>query len=189
MFERFSREAGKKQYLIPYFIAAHPGCEDDDMVNLAQWLKRNEFKVDQVQTFYPSPMSLATAMYHSDKNPLKKITYKSEKLYTPKTDDQRKIQKALLRYHDPVNWPLLRQKLPEMGFAHLVGDGKNSLVPAEEENTKKVLSRSKGGAKRTKRNASSASKRSTDLAVNGKKTKSQKFNKPKRKQQRSLKPK
>ena len=189
MFERFSREAGKKQYLIPYFIAAHPGCEDDDMVNLAQWLKRNEFKVDQVQTFYPSPMSLATAMYHSDKNPLKKITYKSEKLYTPKTDDQRKIQKALLRYHDPVNWPLLRQKLPEMGFAHLVGDGKNSLVPAEEENTKKVLSRSKGGAKRTKRSASSASKRSTDLAVNGKKTKSQKFNKPKRKQQRSLKPK
>lgn len=189
MFERFSREAGKKQYLIPYFIAAHPGCEDDDMVNLAQWLKRNEFKVDQVQTFYPSPMSLATAMYHSDKNPLKKITYKSEKLYTPKTDDQRKIQKALLRYHDPVNWPLLRQKLPEMGFAHLVGDGKNSLVPAEEENTKKVLSRSKGGAKRTKRNALSASKRSTDLAVNGKKTKSQKFNKPKRKQQRSLKPK
>ncbi|MDO6513379.1 YgiQ family radical SAM protein [Neptuniibacter sp. 2_MG-2023] len=189
MFERFSREAGKKQYLIPYFIAAHPGCEDEDMVNLAQWLKRNEFKVDQVQTFYPSPMSLATAMYHSDKNPLKKVTYKSEKLYTPKNDDQRKIQKALLRYHDPVNWPLLRQKLPEMGFAHLVGDGKNSLVPAEEENTKKTLSRSKGGAKQTKRNASSASKRSTDLAANGKKPKSQKFNKPKRKQQRSLKPK
>ena len=57
MFERFSKEAGKKQYLIPYFIAAHPGCEDEDMLNLALWLKRNNFRPDQVQTFYPSPMA------------------------------------------------------------------------------------------------------------------------------------
>lgn len=193
MFERFSREAGKKQYLIPYFIAAHPGCEDEDMVNLAQWLKRNEFKVDQVQTFYPSPMSLATAMYYSDKNPLKKVTYKSEKLYTPKNDDQRKIQKALLRYHDPVNWPLLRQKLPEMGFAHLIGEGKNSLVPAEETATRHLsgakTAKAKAGTKQAKRIASSASKRSADSAAKGKNLKSSKFTKPKRKQQRSLKPK
>ncbi|MGB0205738.1 MAG: YgiQ family radical SAM protein [Neptuniibacter sp.] len=129
MFDRFSAEAGKKQYLIPYFIAAHPGCEDEDMVKLAQWLKSNEFKVDQVQTFYPSPMSLATAMYHSDKNPLKKVTYKSEKLYTPKNAKQRKVQKALLRYHDPENWDVLRDSLKEMGHQELIGDGKNCLVP------------------------------------------------------------
>lgn len=132
MFDRFSTEAGKKQYLIPYFIAAHPGCEDEDMVKLAQWLKSNEFKVDQVQTFYPSPMSLATAMYHSDKNPLKKVTYKSEKLYTPKNAKQRKVQKALLRYHDPENWDVLRDSLKEMGHQELIGDGKNCLVPDEK---------------------------------------------------------
>lgn len=132
MFDRFSAEAGKKQYLIPYFIAAHPGCEDEDMVKLAQWLKSNEFKVDQVQTFYPSPMSLATAMYHSDKNPLKKVTYKSEKLYTPKNAKQRKVQKALLRYHDPENWDVLRDSLKEMGHQELIGDGKNCLVPDEK---------------------------------------------------------
>ena len=137
MFERFSREAGKKQYLIPYFIAAHPGCEDEDMVNLARWLKKNEFKVDQVQTFYPSPMSLATAMYHSDKNPLKKVTYKSEKLYTPKNTKQRKLQKALLRYHDPENWDLLRTELPALGFANLVGDGEQCLIPAQEDAPKR----------------------------------------------------
>lgn len=130
-----SREAGKKQYLIPYFIAAHPGCEDEDMVNLARWLKKNEFKVDQVQTFYPSPMSLATAMYHSDKNPLKKVTYKSEKLYTPKNTEQRKVQKALLRYHDPENWPLLRQVLPKMGHSDLIGERDSCLIPEEEKNT------------------------------------------------------
>lgn len=133
MFERFSREAGKKQYLIPYFIAAHPGCEDEDMVKLAQWLKKNEFKVDQVQTFYPSPMSLATAMYHSDRNPLKQVTYKSEKLYTPKNNDQRRIQKALLRYHDPENWKVLREELPKLGHANLIGHGESALVPPEEQ--------------------------------------------------------
>lgn len=155
MFERFSRQAGKKQYLIPYFIAAHPGCEDEDMVSLASWLKQNEFKVDQVQTFYPSPMSLATAMYHSDRNPLKQVSYKSDKLYTPKSVDQRKIQKALLRYHDAENWPLLRKILPAMGYAHLIGEGEGCLIPAEEKVDKpgqgrKKAQRSNEGAKRAK---------------------------------------
>ncbi len=67
MFERFSKEAGKEQYLIPYFIAAHPGTTDKDMLNLALWLKSNNFRADQVQAFYPSPMATATAMYHSGK--------------------------------------------------------------------------------------------------------------------------
>ena len=74
LFEKYSKEAGKKQYLIPYFIAAHPGCEDGDMINLAKWLKANNFRLDQVQTFYPSPMALATAMYYSGRDPLKKIS-------------------------------------------------------------------------------------------------------------------
>ena len=69
MFDQYSAEAGKKQYLIPYFIAAHPGTSDEDMMNLALWLKKNGFKADQVQTFYPSPMATATAMYHSGLQP------------------------------------------------------------------------------------------------------------------------
>ena len=131
MFYQYSKEAGKKQYLIPYFIAAHPGCEDEDMVNLALWLKQNNFKVDQVQTFYPSPMSLATAMYHSDRNPLKPVTYKSKKLFNPKALKQRRLQKALLRYHDEKNWDMIREALKGMGREDLVGSGDNQLIPAK----------------------------------------------------------
>ncbi|MTI12947.1 YgiQ family radical SAM protein [Sansalvadorimonas verongulae] len=132
MFEKYSKEAGKKQYLIPYFIAAHPGTTDEDMMNLGLWLKKNNFRVDQVQTFYPSPMSLATAMYHSGRNPLKKISYKSGRLYIPREYSQRRIHKAFLRHHDEKNFDLLRQRLTEMGRTDLIGNGPNQLVPAAE---------------------------------------------------------
>ncbi|MBX2858978.1 MAG: YgiQ family radical SAM protein [Cellvibrionaceae bacterium] len=131
MFEKYSKQAGKKQYLIPYFIAGHPGCSDEDMLNLALWLKKNNFNVDQVQTFYPSPMSLATAMYHSDRNPLKPVSYKSKKVFTPKNSQQRSTQKALLRYHDPKNWPQLRKILRSMGRDNLIGDSPQHLIPSE----------------------------------------------------------
>ncbi len=130
MFERFSREAGKEQYLIPYFIAAHPGTADEDMMNLALWLKRNNFRLDQVQTFLPTPMALATAMYHSERNPLRKVGRDSEKVAVIRNGRQRKLQKAFLRYHDPENWPLLREALKAMGRADLIGNGKKQLVPA-----------------------------------------------------------
>ena len=129
MFEKFSREAGKEQYLIPYFIAAHPGTTDEDMLNLALWLKRNGFRADQVQAFYPSPMATATAMYHSDKNPLKKITRSSEQVATVRGERRRRLHKAFLRYHDPKNWSLLRDALKKMGRADLIGSGKHQLVP------------------------------------------------------------
>ncbi|MDC0598844.1 YgiQ family radical SAM protein [Gammaproteobacteria bacterium] len=132
LFEKFSKEAGKKQYLIPYFIAAHPGTRDEDMMNLALWLKKNKFKPDQVQTFYPSPMALATAMYYSGRNPLKKLRYKSEKLVIPKKLEQRRLQKAFLRYHDEKNWPQLRKALLSMGRGDLIGSGDNQLVPEEK---------------------------------------------------------
>ncbi len=132
MFEKYSKEAGKKQYLIPYFIASHPGTKDEDMINLALWLKKNDFEVDQVQNFYPSPMSLATAMYVSERNPLKKLTYKSKKLPIPKGTDQRRLQKALLRYHDPAGWPIIREALRKMRKNHLIGDGPGALIPDEK---------------------------------------------------------
>ncbi|MEM8983466.1 MAG: YgiQ family radical SAM protein [Pseudomonadota bacterium] len=133
MFEQFSREAGKEQYLIPYFIAAHPGTSDDDMINLALWLKRNGFRADQVQAFYPSPMATATAMYHSGRNPLRRVRYRSESVSVVKGLKRRRLHKALLRYHDPANWPLLRRALKEAGRADLIGEGPQHLVPATDQ--------------------------------------------------------
>jgi uncharacterized radical SAM protein YgiQ len=130
MFERFSKEAGKEQYLIPYFIAAHPGTTDEDMLNLALWLKRNNFKLDQVQTFTPTPMAMATAMYHSGKNPLRKVTDSSEEVPIPRAGGVRRLHKAFIRYHDPNNWPMLREALKRMGREDLIGSGKKHLVPA-----------------------------------------------------------
>jgi uncharacterized radical SAM protein YgiQ len=130
MFEKFSAEAGKKQYLIPYFIAAHPGSTDEDVLNLALWLKRNDFRLDQVQTFTPTPMAMATAMYHSGKNPLRKVTPDSETVPVPKAGNVRKLHKAFIRYHDPQNWPMLREALKKMGRADLIGNGKKHLIPA-----------------------------------------------------------
>jgi uncharacterized radical SAM protein YgiQ len=129
MFDKFSEEAGKKQFLIPYFIAAHPGTSDEDMMNLALWLKRNGFRADQVQTFYPSPMATATAMYHSNRNPLRKITRDSEAVDIVRGEKRRRLHKAFLRYHDPNNWPLLRDALKTMGRADLIGNGKQHLIP------------------------------------------------------------
>ena len=132
LFEKYSKEAGKEQYLIPYFIAAHPGTTDEDMINLAVWLKRNGFTADQVQAFYPSPMATATAMYHSGKNPLRKVTYKSGEVLPVKDPQQRKLHKALLRYHDPGNWEMLRSALRKMGRGDLIGDGPSKLIPASQ---------------------------------------------------------
>ncbi len=105
LFDKYSKEAGKEQYLIPYFIAAHPGTTDEDMLELAIWLKKNGFRADQVQAFLPSPMASATAMYHSGKNPLRRVTRDSEDVPIPKGLRQRRLHKAFLRYHDPNNWP------------------------------------------------------------------------------------
>ena len=133
MFEQYSAEAGKKQFLIPYFIAAHPGTSDEDMMNLAIWLKKNGFRADQVQTFYPSPMATATAMYHSTRNPLHRIHRKAktddETVDVVKGERRRRLHKAFLRYHDPNNWPLLREALKGMGRSDLIGNGKHHLIP------------------------------------------------------------
>jgi uncharacterized radical SAM protein YgiQ len=130
MFDKFSADAGKKQYLIPYFIAAHPGTRDEDMMNLAVWLKANGFRADQVQTFYPSPMATATAMYHSGKNPLRKVGRDSETVDIVRGDKRRRLHKAFLRYHDSNHWPLLREALKSMGRADLIGNGKHHLIPS-----------------------------------------------------------
>lgn len=131
LFDKFSKEAGKEQFLIPYFISAHPGTTDEDMVNLALWLKERKFKLDQVQNFYPSPMANATTIYHTELNSLKNIKHSSEEVPVPKKGRQRRLHKALLRYHDSAGWPLIREALIAMGKEHLIGTGTQHLVPPE----------------------------------------------------------
>jgi len=155
LFEKYTKEAGKEQYLIPYFIAAHPGTTNEDMLNLALWLKKNGFRADQVQAFYPSPMATATTMYHTDKNPLKTVTYKSEQVDTPKSAEQRRLHKAFLRWHDPKNWPMLRKAIAEMGRTELIGDGPNQLIPhykaGEEKQVYEAHRRKNKGSSHAKR--------------------------------------
>jgi hypothetical protein len=102
-------------------------------MNLAIWLKKNGFRADQVQTFYPSPMATATAMYHSGRNTLKRVhrTAQSEEetVDIVRGEKRRRLHKAFLRYHDANNWPLLREALKTMGRADLIGNGKHHLIP------------------------------------------------------------
>ncbi|MFC3679834.1 YgiQ family radical SAM protein [Bacterioplanoides pacificum] len=167
MFDKFSKEAGKEQYLIPYFIAAHPGTENKDMMNLALWLKRNKFRVDQVQTFYPSPMALATAMYHSQRNPLKRMSYKTPKINIPRDIKQRRLHKAFLRYHDAKNWPMLREELKAMGRHDLIGSGPNALIPAEDAVSSSKRGQRPGFKKPLKGKAATPAK-NADKAAKGK---------------------
>ncbi|HEY2734705.1 MAG TPA: YgiQ family radical SAM protein [Polyangiales bacterium] len=132
LFDRFSREAGKKQYLIPYFIAAHPGTTDRDMLELALWLKQNGFRADQVQAFLPSPMANATTMYHTGQNPLRKVRRDGDQVVTVKSPTQRRLHKAFLRWHDPDNWPLLRVALERMGRRDLIGAAAHQLIPVRQ---------------------------------------------------------
>ncbi|MCS6786024.1 MAG: YgiQ family radical SAM protein [Thiobacillaceae bacterium] len=131
LFDKYSRAAGKEQYLIPYFIAAHPGTTDADMLRLALWLKAQGLRPDQVQTFLPTPLALATAMYHTGLNPLRKVlSGRALPVAVTRSGRVRRLHKAFLRYHDPDNWPLLRAALKAMGRADLIGNGKQHLVPA-----------------------------------------------------------
>ncbi len=133
LFNEASEKAGKKQYLIPYFIASHPGTTDRDMLALALWLKKNRYRADQVQTFLPSPLATATTMYHTGQNPLSRLRRRGgETVSVPKGTKVRRLHKAFLRYHDPAGWPLLRQALRRMGRADLIGNGPHQLVPLRQ---------------------------------------------------------
>ena len=152
LFDKFSKEAGKEQYLIPYFIASHPGTSDEDMLELAIWLKENKFKLDQVQNFYPSPMATATTMYHTEVNSLRKVTKESEEVISAKGEIQRRLHKAMLRYHDPKNFAQIRKALEKMGRTDLIGRGPDHLVPPEtaQERQQKAKRPHKGERAMTK---------------------------------------
>lgn len=134
LFDSYSSTANKQQYLIPYFMASHPGSTILSMINLALWLKKNNFRVDQVQNFYPTPMAGATTMYHTGINPYEKITDSTtENVFVVKGEIQRRIQKIILRYHDSNNFKVIRNVLRELKLDYLIGNQKDALVPPDSK--------------------------------------------------------
>jgi radical SAM superfamily enzyme YgiQ (UPF0313 family) len=126
MFACASKDAGKEQYDIPYFISGHPGSKLEDMVELALWLKKNGRRPRQVQDFIPTPMSMATCMYFTGIDPMK-----MEPVYTARGLKEKRLQKALLLYWNPEHWEDAREALREAGRADLIGRGRDCLVPPE----------------------------------------------------------
>jgi uncharacterized radical SAM protein YgiQ len=124
MFACASQEAGKDQYDIPYFISGHPGSTLEDMVDLALWLKKNGRRPRQVQDFIPTPMAMATCMYYTGIDPLTMTP-----VYTATGLRAKKLQKSLLLYWSPDQWPLAREALREAGRPDLIGTGPDALVP------------------------------------------------------------
>lgn len=134
---RFTEEnsrTGKKQYLLPYFISAHPGSDLHAAIELALYLKKTRFIPQQVQDFYPTPGTLSTCMYHTGIDPRN-----NEKVYIPKSDRERNLQRALLQFHEPKNYDKVREALGKAGREDLIGRGRDCLVPPA------------GGGKRAKR--------------------------------------
>lgn len=122
-FKSLSRDEGKEQYLVPYFMSGHPGCEVEDMVELAEYMRDNRLYSEQVQDFTPTPMTVSTCMYHSGTDP-----FSGKPVHVPK-GREKEIQRALLHYRDRRNWGLVREGLRIAGREELIGDGPKCLVP------------------------------------------------------------
>ncbi len=124
-FHRASAEVGKRQFLVPYFIASHPGSGVEEMIHLAEFLKRAGHRPDAVQDFIPAPMDVATAMYHTGLDPM---TLKPVKVARKMRD--RRFQRALLQFFKPENWFEVREALVAAGRQDLIGKEKHCLIPA-----------------------------------------------------------
>ena len=125
-FTKANDAAGKKQFIVPYFIASHPGSDLDAMIRLAVFLKEHGYKPDQVQDFIPSPMDLATAMYYTGRNP-----ETGEEMPIARGLRERKMQRALLQFFKPENYFEVREALLKARRQDLIGDGKGKLIPAQ----------------------------------------------------------
>jgi len=124
-FQQASTAAGKKQYVVPYFIASHPGSDLNAMIDLAVFLKQNGYRPDQVQDFIPAPFDIATCMYHTGLDP-----FTGEEVYIAKHLRDRKLQRALMQFFKPENYFMVREALLKAGRGDLVGNGCDCLIPA-----------------------------------------------------------
>ena len=126
VFDRESKKAGKKQYIVPYFIASHPASGLDAMINLAVFLKQSGYRPDQVQDFIPAPFDVATAMYYTGIDPFTK-----KPVYIARQLRDRKLQRALLQFFKPENYFEVREALQQAKRTDLIGDGCDSLIPSK----------------------------------------------------------
>jgi uncharacterized radical SAM protein YgiQ len=140
-FQRASRRAGKDQFLVPYFIASHPGSGLPEMVELALFLKRNEYRPRQVQDFIPAPMDIATCMYHTGIDP-----ESMKRVNVVKKDKQRALQRALLQYFKPENYDRVKRALREVGREDLIGDGPDCLIPRHRPRRTETVAKRRRGA-------------------------------------------
>lgn len=125
-FQKASRKAGKKQFLVPYYIASHPGSDLNAMIDLAVFLKRNGYRPDQVQDFIPAPFDIATCMYYTGRDP-----FSGEEVYVAQHLRDRKLQRALLQYFRPENYFEVRKALLQAGRGDLIGNGCDALIPSQ----------------------------------------------------------
>jgi len=144
-FQCASKEAGREQHLIPYFISGHPGSTLKDMVNLALWLKERSMRPRQVQDFIPTPMAMATSMYYTGLDP-----FTGQPVYTAKEMRDKRLQKALLLYWDPAHHEETREALKRAGRSDLIGSGPRALVPPDKGKGALPMHVQKANARRAK---------------------------------------
>jgi uncharacterized radical SAM protein YgiQ len=125
-FERASKKAGKEQYLVPYFIAGHPGSGVKEMIELAVFLKQKGYRPRQVQDFIPAPMDVATCIYYTGLDP-----HSMKPVWSARRQRDRQVQRVLLQYFKPESWHQVHKILVDAGRADLIGDRPDCLIPAK----------------------------------------------------------
>ncbi len=127
-YNKVNKELGMKQYLVPYFISSHPGCTIHGALELALYMKKHNIRPRQVQDFYPTPGTLSTCMFYTGKNPLT-----NEKVFIPKTYEEKQTQRAFMQYYKPENKERIRKALIKIGRTDLIGPYENCLVFEKKE--------------------------------------------------------
>lgn len=153
-FCKASEDAGKEQYLVPYFITGHPGSTLKDTIELALYLKERNMRPRQIQDFIPTPMAVATTMYHTGIDPLTR-----EPVYTARDLREKRMMKALLFWWDEQHWPLAREALAKAGRADLIGRAPRCLVPPDYGTTSPRASTSRAAHHATRPHARRAPRR------------------------------
>ncbi|MBQ7784623.1 MAG: YgiQ family radical SAM protein [Clostridia bacterium] len=125
-YKRINQQLGKEQYLVPYLISSHPGSDLNAAIELAEYLRDINHQPEQVQDFYPTPGTLSTCMFYTGVDPSN-----GKPVFVPRTPQEKAMQRALLQFKRPQNFPLVREALIKAGREDLIGTGRNCLVPPE----------------------------------------------------------
>ncbi|MBE5895595.1 MAG: YgiQ family radical SAM protein [Lachnospiraceae bacterium] len=126
-YERINKKFDKNQFLVPYYMSSHPGCDLNDAVELALYIKETGVMPRQVQDYYPTPSTLSTVMYYTERDP-----YTMEKIYVAKNPHEKAMQRALMQYKNPANKKLVIEALKKAGREDLIGYGKECLIRPDE---------------------------------------------------------